>query len=144
MTRRLLFLALAISLTPFPASAGTDIEASCYKACEATTSNIEYKACLARAADKADAKLNETYKDFLGAVKNAGKEMGQAPDAQIGYLKGAQKQWIAFRDANCTFEDSLAFGGTATGGNYSACLCALSYKRVNDLERIYKNVIGGE
>jgi uncharacterized protein YecT (DUF1311 family) len=144
MGPRILLLTVTMLLAPLTASAGTDIEAACYKACEATTSNIEYKACLARAADKADAALNDTYKDFLGAVKNAGKEMGQAPDPQIGYLKDAQKKWIAYRDANCTFEDSLAFGGTATGGNYSACLCSLSYQRINDLERIYKNVLGGE
>ena len=63
------FLALAICLAPLSAAAGTDIEAACYKDCEsATTSNIEYKACLARAADKADAALNEAYKDLLGAV----------------------------------------------------------------------------
>jgi len=145
MRPRLLFLAVAAILAPLTASAGTDIEAVCSKDCEgSTTSNIEFKACLARAADKADAALNQAYKDFLGAVRNAGKEMGQAPDAQIGYLKAAQKQWITFRDANCTFEDSLAFGGTATCGNYSACLCALSYQRINDFERIYKNVLGGE
>jgi uncharacterized protein YecT (DUF1311 family) len=88
--------------------------------------------------------LNDAYKGLLGAIKNDAKEMDQAPDAQIGYLKEAQKQWIAYRDADCTFEDSLAFGGTATGGNYSSCLCALSYQRINDFERIKKDVLGGE
>jgi uncharacterized protein YecT (DUF1311 family) len=145
MKQKPLLLAFAISLAPLPASAGTDIEAACYRDCEsATTSNIEYKACLARAADKADAALNQAYKDLLAAVRADGKEMGQAPDTQLGDLKDAQKQWIAYRDANCTFEDSLAFGGTATGGNYSSCLCALSYQRINDFERIEKEVLGGE
>jgi hypothetical protein len=37
---------------------------------------------------------------------------------------------------------SLAFGGTATGGNYSGCLCALSYERINDFDRIREEVIG--
>jgi uncharacterized protein YecT (DUF1311 family) len=145
MKQRLIFLALAICVAPLSASAGTDIEATCYKDCEsATSSNIEYKACLARAADKADAALNQAYKDLLGAVRADGQEMGQAPDTQIGDLKDAQKQWIAYRDANCTFEDSLAFGGTATGGNYSSCLCALSYQRINDFDRIKKEILGAE
>jgi uncharacterized protein YecT (DUF1311 family) len=145
MKQKPFFLALAISLAPLPASAGTDIEAACYKDCEkATTSNPDYKACLARAADKADAALNQAYKDLLGAVRADGKDMGQAPDAQLGDLKDAQKQWIAYRDANCTFEDSLAFGGTAIGGNYSSCLCALSYQRINDFDRIKKDVLGGK
>jgi uncharacterized protein YecT (DUF1311 family) len=145
MKQKPLFLALAISLATLPASAGTDIEAVCYKDCEkATNSNPDYKACLARAADKADAALNQAYKDLLGAVRGAGKDMSQAPDTQLGDLKDAQKQWIAYRDANCTFEDSLAFGGTAIGGNYSSCLCALSYQRINDFDRVKKDVLGGE
>jgi uncharacterized protein YecT (DUF1311 family) len=145
MKQKPLFLSLAISLAPLPASAGTDIEAACYKDCESsTTSNPDYKACLARAADKADAALNQAYKDMVGTVRAAGKDMGQAPDAQLGDFKDAQTQWIGYRDANCTFEDSLAFGGTAIGGNYSSCLCALSYQRINDFERMKKDVLGGQ
>jgi uncharacterized protein YecT (DUF1311 family) len=145
MRPRPLLLALTMLLAPLPASAGTDIEASCYKDCESsTTSNPDYKACVARAADKADAALNQAYKDMLGAVRAAGKEMGQASDIQAGNLKDAQKQWIAYRDASCTFEDSLAFGGTAIGGNYSSCLCALSYQRINDFERMKRDVLGGQ
>ena len=36
----------------------------------------------------------------------------------------------------------LAFGGPSIGGNYSSCLCALSYERINDFERIEKEVMG--
>jgi uncharacterized protein YecT (DUF1311 family) len=141
---RALLLALAVAMTiPFAAQAGTDISDACYKDCEAQThSNPEYKACVARAADKADAALNKAYQSLLDAVRAAGKDMGQDPSTQITGLKDAQKQWIAYRDANCTFEDSLAFGGTAIGGNYSSCLCALSYERVNDFERMAKDVMG--
>jgi len=53
-------------------------------------------------------------------------------------LTDAQKAWIAYRDANCTFEDELAFGGAAIGSNYSACLCVLSYQRVDDFDRMRK------
>ena len=56
---RALLLALAMLVVPSAAFAGTDI-AVCYKDCEAQThSNPEHKACLARAADKADAALNQ-------------------------------------------------------------------------------------
>jgi uncharacterized protein YecT (DUF1311 family) len=68
--------------------------------------------------------------------------MGQSSDSQIAALTSSQKKWIAYRDDNCTFEDSLAFGGTATGGNYSGCLCALSYERIGDFERIRRQVFG--
>ncbi len=100
------------------------------------------KACLARAADQADAKLNQAYKSLQGAVRKQAKDMGQKPDDALAALTATQKQWIAYRDGECVFEDMLAFGGTATGGNYSACLCALSLERVNDFERIRSDVIG--
>jgi hypothetical protein len=39
---------------PVAAMAGTDIVATCYQTCaDSTHSNPEYKACVARAADKA-------------------------------------------------------------------------------------------
>ncbi len=140
---RVFLLALTIMLTPVTATAGTDIVAACYQTCaDSTHSNPEYKACVARAADKADQLLNDAYKKLQDAIRADAKDMGQSPDVQLGDLKDAQKQWIAYRDSGCTFEDSLAFGGTAIGGNYSSCLCALSYERINDFERIEKNVMG--
>ena len=137
-------LTLMMLFLPVSASAA-DIAATCYDACEASTSsNPEFKACLSRAADAADAKLNDGYKALQGAVRRAGKAMGQAPDIQLSTLTAAQKKWIAYRDENCTFEDELAFGGTSIGGNYSACLCALSLERAEDFARIRKRVLFGE
>ncbi len=134
-------LAFTILLLPATASAA-EISAACYTACEArTTSNPEYKACLARAADAADAKLNQAYTVLKAAIRRVARELGQRPDIQLQSLVGAQKRWIAYRDANCTFEDQLAFGGTSIGGNYSACLCALSLERAQDFARITKHVI---
>ena len=140
---RALLLTLPIMLMPAAAMAGTDIVAACYKDCEAQThSNPEYKACLARAADKADAALNQAYKVVQDKIRAAAKDMGQPADTHLEDLKASQKHWINFRDANCTLEDNLAFGGTAMGGNYSSCLCALSYERIKDFERMSKDVMG--
>jgi uncharacterized protein YecT (DUF1311 family) len=93
---RVVVLALTIVLAPAVALAGTDIVASCYKDCEnATHSNPEYKACLARAADKADAALNQAYKTLQDKIRAAAKDMGQPADTH-----SSQKYWITFRDAN--------------------------------------------
>jgi uncharacterized protein YecT (DUF1311 family) len=140
---RALLCALAIVVVPLAAFGGTDIVATCYKDCEAEThSNPEYKACVARAADKADAALNQAYKVMQDKIRAAAKDMGQPADTHLEDLKASQKYWINFRDANCTLEDNLAFGGTAIGGNYSSCLCALSYERINDFERMATDVMG--
>ena len=135
---------LAVLTLLVPASAAkADIIAACYSDCEAETeSNVEFKACLSRAANKADRLLNQGYEALQEAVRRAAKEMEQAPEPQLKALTDAQKKWIDFRDANCAFEDGLAFGGTATGGNYSSCFCALSYERVNDFDRIKQQIIG--
>lgn len=140
---RVAWMGVTIVLMPVAAMAGTDIVATCYQTCaDSTHSNPEYKACVVRAADRADQLLNDSYKKLQDAVRADAKDMSQSPEVQLGYLKDAQKQWIAYRDASCTFEDSLAFGGTSIGGNYSSCLCALSYERINDFERIEKAVMG--
>ena len=36
----------------------------------------------------------------------------------------------------------LAFGAIATGGYLSSCICALSYGRINDFERIRHAILG--
>jgi uncharacterized protein YecT (DUF1311 family) len=139
---RALALAMVVLWMAGPASAETDIALTCYTTCEKSThSNPDYKACLARAADKADRALNESYKALQMAVRDGAKAMGQKPDTQLHALTDAQKAWIAYRAANCTFEDDLAFGGTAIGGNYSACLCVLSYQRVGDFDRMRKRML---
>lgn len=144
MNRNMFWLTISAGLlVPSAQAAETDINAACYEDCAAkTNSNPEYKACVARAADAADAALNQAYKALQEAVRSDAKEMDQKPDTQLSYLTDSQKKWIAYRDANCTFEDSLAFGGTAIGGNSSSCLCALSYERINDFTRIRKQVMG--
>jgi uncharacterized protein YecT (DUF1311 family) len=140
---RAAILAVMILLLPPAMSAEADIISACYTDCEAETdSNPDFKACLSRAANKADRLLNESYKTLQNAIQKAAKEMNQSPDPQLAALTSSQKQWIDYRDANCAFEDRLAFGGTATGGNYSGCFCALSYERINDFDRIREEVIG--
>lgn len=125
------------------APASADIIAACYTDCAGETdSTPTLEACLSRAANKADRLLNQSYATLQDAIRKSAKEMNQPPAPQLQELTDAQKKWIDFRDANCAFEDSLAFGGTATGGNYSACLCSLSYERINDFNRIREQVIG--
>jgi len=83
------------------------------------------KACLTRAANKADRLLNESYKTLQDAIRKSAQEMSQSPDEALVAHHGPKPMAASLRE-------SLAFGGTATGGNYSGCLCALSYERIND------------
>jgi uncharacterized protein YecT (DUF1311 family) len=140
---RRLLLGLLLLSTPALALDQGQIHAACYTDCEKEAgSSPDYKACLARAADTADAVLNQEFSALHDSVKTAAKEMDVKPDAQLDMLKEAQRKWIAFRDDACNFEDSLAFGATATGGYLSSCICVLSYGRAADFERIQHSVLG--
>ena len=92
MDLRAFFVALPLLLVSGAVFAGTDIGAVCYAECEAAThSNPEYKACLARAADKADAALNQAYKTLQDKIRAAAKDMGQEPDVQLSDPQGRAK-----------------------------------------------------
>jgi uncharacterized protein YecT (DUF1311 family) len=137
------FLVLMLLSMPALALDQGQIRTACYTDCEKETgSNPDYKACLARAADTADALLNQEFSALQDAVKAAAAEMEVRPESQIDMLKDAQRKWIGFRDDTCNFEDSLAFGATATGGYLSSCICALSYERINDFDRIRHSILG--
>jgi uncharacterized protein YecT (DUF1311 family) len=136
-------LVLLLLCTPALALDQAQIQAACYSDCDKENgANPDYKACLARAADTADGVLNQNFSALQDAVKSSAKDMGMRPEAQLDMLKEAQRKWIAFRDEACNFEDSLAFGATATGGYLSSCICALSYERANDFERIQHFILG--
>ncbi len=80
---RAFVLAMTILSLAVPAAAETDIAATCYTKCEKSTdSNPTYKACLARAADAADAKLNDSYKALQAAIRDGAKAHGP----KAGYL----------------------------------------------------------
>jgi uncharacterized protein YecT (DUF1311 family) len=140
---RWLLLGLLLLSPPALALDQGQIQAACYVDCEKEAgSNPDYKACLARAGDTADAVLNQEFSTLQNSVIAAAKDMDVKPDAQLDMLKEAQRKWVTFRDDACNFEDSLAFGATATGGYLSSCICALSYGRANDFERIQHSILG--
>jgi uncharacterized protein YecT (DUF1311 family) len=140
---RMALLLLLLVSSPALALDEVRIQAACYTDCEKETgSNPDYKACLARAADTADGLLNQEFKTLQDGVRVQAVEMDAKPDVQLDMLRDAQRKWIAFRDSSCALEDSLAFGATATGGLLSSCICALSYGRINDFERIRHSVLG--
>jgi uncharacterized protein YecT (DUF1311 family) len=138
-------IALLLLLISSPALALDQVQilSACYTDCEKETqSNPDYKACLARVADTADALLDQEFGSLQDSVKAAAAEMGVRPEAQLALLKEVQRRWIIFRDEACNFEDSLAFGASATGGYASSCICALSYQRINDFDRIHHAILG--
>ena len=82
-------------------TAKADILAACYSDCEAENdSNVEFKACLSRAANKADRLLNQGYEALQEAVRKAAKEMDQPPESRTGSLSAARRPAATVRLAS--------------------------------------------
>ena len=91
-----------------------------YQNCDGST--VEMMDCIGELRDKWDHRLNDAYKRVLADQEGSQKQA----------LRHAQRQWIAYRDANCAFyaggEGSIARRETAT------CAYGLTRDRAQELE----------
>ena len=132
-----LLLGLLLLSTPALALDQSQIQAACYIDCEKETgSNPDYKACLARAGDTADAVLNQEFSTLQDSVSAAAKDMDVKPDAQLDMLKEAQRKWVTFPRRCLQFRGQPRLRRHGHRRLSSSCICALSYGRINDFERI--------
>ena len=104
------FLMLLLFSTPALALDAAQIKSACYTDCEAETEgNPSYKACVARAADTADALLNTEFKRLQDDVRKQAEFMQARPDAQLRMLTDAQRKWIAYRDCHLRLRGQSRF-----------------------------------
>ncbi len=69
--------------------------------------------CAAASFRKADAALNNTYRQIMSRLKNDENAKRQ--------MTAAQRAWIGFRDAECAFAASKVAGGSAYGMAVTSC-----------------------
>jgi uncharacterized protein YecT (DUF1311 family) len=74
----------------------------------------------------ADKKLNATFQEIK-------KRLGDDADT-TKLLVAAQRAWILFRDAECTFQSSASAGGSIYPMVLTECKAELTRKRTNDLK----------
>ncbi|MQA57920.1 lysozyme inhibitor LprI family protein [Pseudomonas piscis] len=84
--------------------------------------SLEYKT--------ADKELNSLYQQISQGLKN------QAQTKQR--LVGAQRAWVAFRDAECGYATSGVEGGSLYPLAYSQCMTALTKARVENFKNYLK------
>ena len=72
---------------------------------------------------KQDARLNENYKRLMSKLSEERKKA----------LLEAQRAWIRFRDANCTFWDDPA-GGQSAAVTAKECILTTTADRASELE----------
>lgn len=86
--------------------------------------------CADNSFKKADAELNKLYKEIEARLKDD-------PDT-TKLLVTAQRAWIAYRDAECTFQSSGAVGGSIYPMTYSMCLDGQTQSRIQDFQNYLK------
>jgi uncharacterized protein YecT (DUF1311 family) len=86
--------------------------------CKNALTQFDMNQCAEKDYQAADKKLNEVYKKVVAV---------QEGDA--AKLKAAQRAWIGFRDAQCTFETADSEGGSIQPLEYSMCLTKLTAAR---------------
>ena len=79
--------------------------------------------CILAETKQQDARLNENYKRLMSKLSEERKKA----------LLEAQRAWIRFRDANCTFWDDPA-GGQSAAVTAKECILTMTADRASELE----------
>jgi uncharacterized protein YecT (DUF1311 family) len=85
------------------------------------------QACVADEFERQDKRLNAAYKALLGAVSEKRKTE----------LRGVQRKWIAFLDANCRFYGDPE-GGTVDRLAANECRVTHTALRATELQNLKK------
>jgi uncharacterized protein YecT (DUF1311 family) len=106
-------------------------EQSAPAACLNAQSNTATGECFGRMAKEADLRLNQVYNEIQKFFEAGHRQKDGSA------LRTAQRQWIAFRDANCQAAEIIYEQGTAGPVNGAACLEATTRQRTEELEMEY-------
>ncbi|ODT21142.1 MAG: urease-associated protein [Kaistia sp. SCN 65-12] len=82
--------------------------------CDNATDQATMNACADKALKASDAELNATYKKIT-------HRLAADPDT-TKLLVAAQRAWVSFRDAECTFASAGTSGGSAYPMVHAMCL----------------------
>lgn len=119
-----IFLAMSALLVVAPLSAAR--AGDCANASDQATMNT----CADAAYRKTDAELNAIYRQITLRLK------GDEKTAKL--LVAAQKAWLSFRDAECTFATSASANGSVYPMLVTQCRDGLTSRRIDDLKGYLK------
>lgn len=106
---------------PLAVALSATMISSANAACPGET-QMEINECAGIAYDKADKRLNQVY-----------RKLERTPE-----LVAAQRAWIAFRDAQCSYQASAYKGGSMQPMVYAGCLQSLTEERIKQLEEAWQ------
>lgn len=95
--------------------------------CSDLPTQMDMTLCAGRAYEAADAELNTLY----GRIKTA---LAASPEIR-DRLVAAQRAWVSFRDAECTFTAAGVEGGSIQPMIIAQCRTGLTESRIVDFKR---------
>lgn len=99
--------------------------------CENAMTQMDMNICAGREYQAADRELNAVWKKASQRAKSVDKDVGDG--TQHRELLAAQRAWLTFRDAQCSFEANQYRGGSIMPLIRSTCLTALTEARTKQL-----------
>jgi uncharacterized protein YecT (DUF1311 family) len=105
--------------------------------CSDPQAQMEMNMCAEIDFERADAELNRIYRESIAGVRQADRELDRTSDqrpSNEAILREAQRAWVAFRDAQCTWEaNGEARGGSMEPMVHGQCLARMTRERVAQL-----------
>ncbi|WP_322045301.1 lysozyme inhibitor LprI family protein [Paraburkholderia sp. J67] len=80
--------------------------------------------CVGRTMKASDQRLNDTYRALLAKVSKDGAD----------HLRKAQRAWLAWRDAQCSFNTMGTSGGSINSSMYGLCIDELTQEQTKRLD----------
>jgi uncharacterized protein YecT (DUF1311 family) len=106
--------------------------------CRDPQTQIEMNACATLDFGQADRALNAAWPRAIASARAADSEIDRSYDRRPtseAKLREAQRAWIAFRDAHCTWQAyGEARGGSMEPASYDACRATLTRERIRQLD----------
>jgi uncharacterized protein YecT (DUF1311 family) len=104
--------------------------------CEEAQNQAEMNRCAYLDFQEADRELNRIWPEILANARQADAEINREFDQEETseqVLRAAQRAWITFRDAHCTYEGHEARGGSMESMLYNGCRATLTQQRIAQL-----------
>lgn len=109
--------------------------------CEKIEASQQIAQCTEYKKEQSNKTLNLSYKETLGRIKHQYKKSPALSDQYLSLLRGAQKEWIKLRDADCKLE---AFEIEETSEAYQTtinnCISRMSNNRTLYLKNIAPDI----
>ncbi|MEO7177729.1 MAG: lysozyme inhibitor LprI family protein [Allosphingosinicella sp.] len=106
--------------------------------CDNQQNQFEMNACAGIDFARADVELNAVWRMAVASAREVDREFKAFPghDDRAGsesVLRNAQRAWLTFRDAHCTFEGYEARGGSMEPMLYNGCRARITRERIAQL-----------